>query len=126
MKIIPTVTLRYQGARIPAGEPVNFDEATALQLVKEGSAVPAGQETVKKTSVANEMGGVNSNPAGDQENAAEVEIQCVTKALDERYKRDELAEAAKVAGVEFAYDAKKAEIITALIDQGKAAALLQK
>lgn len=47
------------------------------------------------------------------------------KALDDQYKADELKDAAKTAGVEFAFDAAKKVVIAAIIDQGKADQLIK-
>ena len=55
----------------------------------------------------------------------EAEIEKLKAALDAKYKRDELAKAAKEIGVEFKYNAKNAEIIDAVVAAGKAEALLQ-
>jgi hypothetical protein len=63
-------------------------------------------------------------PTGESGASNEADAKAA-KALDDKYKRDELATAAKDAGVEFPYDAKKAEIIEAVMTAGKAETLLK-
>ena len=112
VRLLKPVTL--ESSEVPAGEIIDVSELSAGALIEEGAAEategPTGSEP----------------PAGDQ-TTGETEEQAAEKlraALDSKYKRDELADAAKEAGVEFAFDAKKAEIVSAVMAAGKAEALL--
>ncbi|AYP68442.1 hypothetical protein HWB91_gp72 [Bacillus phage vB_BboS-125] len=88
-------------------------------LNETGEGVPKQGETQQQPEGATE-GHTEGSAVEDPEERAKVE-----KALDAQYKRDELAERAKEVAVEFPYDAKKAEIVAAVIDQGKAEAVLK-
>lgn len=114
-----TVAVTFNGAHVEAGEVIELTEKSGQALVEEDKAVevePDG-ETLKALQEPAGEGGQEPDPA-------EADAKTV-KALDDQYKRDELATAAKEAGVEFAYDAKKGEIIAAVMEQGKAEALLK-
>lgn len=146
MKIINTVALRDNGARIPAGTVCDYPEEIAQQLIKEGSAVLADPpQTITPPVIpagTPPVGGADGQPAGtpadttgkknDETPAAggsgnPVDDEAVKQAaaLDSQYNKENLIAAAKEAGVDFAYDAKKAEIIAAVIAQGKAEALIK-
>jgi hypothetical protein len=99
------------GADIPKGKVIEISEKSAASLIKSGHA--QNIEPAAK---------VPDHNAGGLE-ATEAEKQA--EALDGQYKRDELYTAAKEAGVDMAYDAKKPEIIAAVIAQGFAAALIK-
>lgn len=58
------------------------------------------------------------------EEASEPTAEEMAKALDKKYKADELKAAAANAGVEFAQDANKAEVVSAVIEAGKYADLM--
>ena len=124
MEVILKGTVSFQGKDRPAGDVLDLPERSAKCLVDAGVAgyvpeqapvSPPGGEKDEKSSLL---------PDGDLV-AQEDEVARLTKALEDQYKRDELADAAKIMGVEFKYDAKKAEIVAASIEQGKAAALLK-
>lgn len=132
------------GKDIPVGEQRETDEASAESLIRDGYAKKAVAENALKSSTTGEgtqgdkvpgqggqageggaaggNGGAN-NGTGNQ-NTGE-ELAKVKKALDGKYKRDPLYEAALAAGVEIAFDTTKPKIIEAIIAQGKADALLK-
>lgn len=140
----------HQGAPVDKEEVIALGAVSARALIKEGLAELMGEEGGVNAADTNQDG-AGSGKVGDhdqnhskeskgalemntgvqlptdEEAAAnkEADRELTVKALDDQYKRDELAEAAKEAGVEFAYDARKADIIQAVIDQEKAAALLK-
>lgn len=58
------------------------------------------------------------------EEVQEPTVEEMAKALDKKYKADELKEAAAKAGAEFAQDANKAEVISTVIESGKYADLM--
>lgn len=87
---------------LPVGHELEIDEANGKSLIDDGYAediTPVGP------------------PAGDPS------ADDMAKALDKKYKADALKEAATAAGVEFAADATKAEVIAAVIAAGKYADL---
>jgi len=129
------VNSKYNGARVPAGEVVDYGEEINKQLITEGSAeaVTGGAEdAVGATPTDTIQGGKNSedgkSTAEEQEAAAVAAAEAVAlvrKALESQYKKDELVEAAFKVGVEFPTEATKAVIIEAAVAQGKAEALLK-
>lgn len=127
VKLLEAVTMYGQEAK--PGAVITITELSAQALVKEGKAEYV-QEEGQTSPQGNETGDQDPkdpNEEGGQEGATEGpdEVDLLKTALDNQYKRDELAEAAKEAGVDFAYNAKKGEIIQAAIDQEKAEALLK-
>jgi hypothetical protein len=131
MFIMLLVDARYNGAKIPAGEVIELDDASAMQLISEGSAegplgnpegVPTGEGTPGKQ---NDLGGNNGTPEGGNADADSEEVAKLKRALDGQYKKDDLVEAAQNVGIEFPVNATKAVIIDAAVAQGKAAALLK-
>jgi len=138
MKIINTVALRDNGARIPAGTVCDYPEEIARQLIKEGSAVLADPLQTITPPVNDADGQPAGTPAdatgkkddetpaaGGPGNPVDNEAVKQAAALNSQYNKENLIAAAKEAGVDFAYDAKKAEIIAAVIAQGKAEALIK-
>lgn len=134
MKIKALKVITVGRENVAVGKEFELEKADALQLIKEGNA-----EAIEETQENAAQGGENDdpnqtpaegdkNPTGgenvDESDEGEERVK-LEKALDDQYKRDELAEKAKSVGVEFAYDAKKAEIVAAVIDQGKADAVLK-
>lgn len=120
-----TVTLR--GKDVPPGEVIEVDDRSGAALIAEG----AGEEATPTVGTQNALdagGNTGGNTGGnqdDEEAAKAAELERIRAAIDGQYKRDELADAAKEAGVDFAYDAKKGDIIQAVIDQDKVAAILK-
>lgn len=112
IRLLKPVTL--ESSEVPAGEIIDVSELSAGALINEGAAEATEGPTSDET------------PKGDLTtgNAEELEAEKLRAALDSKYKRDELADAAKEVGVEFAFDAKKAEIVSAVIAAGKSEALL--
>lgn len=100
------------GAPIEVGETFQTNEKSAASLVKEGFAEYAEEEQTPREPDTN----------GPEQGE---ELENKRKALDDQYKKDDLAEEAKKVGVEFAYDAKKDVIIQAIIDQGKVDEILK-
>ncbi len=124
MEVVLKGTVTFQGKEKNAGDKVNIPERSAKALVDAGLAeYVAEQPPGLTTEDGNNQGGSNL-PNGDLK-GQEDEVARLAKALEDQYKCDELSEAAKAIGVEFKYDAKKPEIITAAIEQGKATALLK-
>lgn len=108
---------------VPAGTVIdNLPDEEAQRLVELGDAEYVDQADAKRPK-GKAPKGKKADAAPTEEALAAIELQ--RKALDSQYKRDELAEAAKAAGVEFAFDAKKDEIVDAILAQDKAAALLK-
>lgn len=143
--VLLTVAVMLGGVTIAAGEIIELPEKSALALIGEGKAERVTPDEGTTAALSQDAGGQNppqspgeGDNSPDNQNAPEGqpgglndappegdEAEKVFKAIDAQYKRDELAEAAKLAGVDFAYDAKKGDIIQAAIDQGKAAAILK-
>ncbi|WP_336786566.1 hypothetical protein [Paenibacillus sp. MMO-177] len=101
------------GQDIAVGDEIEVSERSAASLIESGHA--EGGAVADANPDAGGQGGGNE--------PTEAELQA--KALDSQYKRDELYEAAKEAGVDISFDAKKGEIIAAVIAQGFAAALIK-
>jgi hypothetical protein len=114
-----------EGKNVPPGEILELSEKSGAALVAEGMAteVLSETETVKASADETFTGNIQSGSNVGGPELSEEEKQA--KALASQYKRDELAAAAQAAGVDFPYDAKKNEIIAAVIAQGKAEALLK-
>lgn len=122
----------FNGSTVEAGEVIELGELSAQALIKEGKGREAtpDAETAKALEGAgspgsDDKGDQHLTPSEDPKKPTE-ELELITKALNDKYNRDPLAEAAKEVGVEFPYDAKKGEIIEAVIKAGKAEALLHK
>lgn len=118
MKVILTAVVTHGRHNLEPGTVIELPEASALALINEERAKPAEEKGDPALLIGAE--GVI-----DPEAAAREVVEKMRKALDDKYKRDPLAEAAKNVGVEFAYDATKAEIIDAVIAAGKADILIQ-
>lgn len=123
MEIVAVATLRYQGVRILPGALVDIVPDEAAQAL-----VARGEAKVPKQPAPQKPAQVTTPPPGDEQPPGQVdaeEKEKQAKALNAQYTRDALAEAAKLAGVEFPYDARKDDIVAAVINQGKAAVLLK-
>lgn len=107
----PAETHTQKSAEI---DPPLNDNPTGGKLVGEGAEDGAGK-------AADGTDGEENKNVDNPEDA----VAKTKKALDAQYKRDELYEAAKAANVEIAFDAKKAEIVDAVVAQGKAEVLLK-
>jgi len=142
------------GHTVPAGEILQLTEKSANALVNDGLATYAQPndethaEIGAESSTGDEKGANHSNtpenvktpsegskdglkahsdlPSPDDivEKAAD-DRELTYKALYAQYTDKELRPKAKDAGVEFAYDALKGDIVNAIIDQGKAADFLK-
>lgn len=130
VKLLKPVT--FNGAIVEAGEEIEVAERSAASLVADKVAEYLGEKTAATVGVSDETVDSGTTATPDEENAPTGESGAsneadakAAKALDDKYKRDELATAAKDAGVEFPYDAKKAEIIEAVMTAGKAETLLK-
>lgn len=138
---IAKLGVTMQGKDVPVDTEMELDDRNANSLIDSGHAVavePANNSGAENAPGSDEKVTQVQTPAADpvnvtggqadaktpEEIAAEERAK-IEKALDAQYKRDELVEKAKAVSVEFAYDAKKADIIAAVIDQGKATALLK-
>ena len=135
MKILLNCGVTFGASIQKAGTEIDLPAEDARRLVEQGDAeyvnpADAGEGTAAPAGDGNEnpAGDGNENPAGDGTAAPAADqapIDLQKKALDAQYKRDDLAAEAKAAGVEFAFNAKKEEIIDAVIAQEKADALLK-
>jgi hypothetical protein len=112
------VTLR--GKEVAPGEVIEVDDKSGAALIAE----EAGEEYAQESTVDPNAGNPGGNP-NDKAAAKAAELEKIRAAIDGQYKRDELAAAAKEAGVDFAYNAVKPDIIQAIIDQDKVAAILK-
>ena len=103
---------------------VSNKQAEALEGKKQNTVPPKdpenpNSETGGEKEPGEETGGQEtSNP----ENTVDREAVC--KALDNKYNRDPLYDKAKEMDIEIAYNAKKGDIINAIIDAGKADVLV--
>lgn len=102
----------YEGVELAIGDRVEIYESSALSVVAEGFAVIVGAPVAAVEEVELE------DP--------EITVEKLRSALDGQYTLDgsaskpSLKDAALKAGVDFAFDAKKADIVAAIIEQGKA------
>ena len=127
MKIFLKYGVTFGGTILPAETDVDLPEADARRLVDQGDAEYVDPADAKPSKAPAKGAKPSKAQAAEAEaQAAEAEaIEQQRKALDGQYERDALAEAAKAAGVEFAFDAEKADIIGAVMAQGKTEALLK-
>jgi hypothetical protein len=123
----------FNGSIVEAGEVIELSEKSAQALINEDKAAEAipDEETGKALEGAgspenDETGNKHLTTSEDPEKTAGEELELITSALNAKYNRDPLAEEAKAVGVQFPYDAKKSEIIQAVIEAGKAEVLLAK
>jgi hypothetical protein len=123
----------FNGSIVEAGEVIELSEKSAQALINEDKAAEAtpDEETAKALEGVgspenDETGDPHLTPSEDQKDQAGEALELITSALNAKYNRDPLAEEAKAVGVEFPYDAKKGEIIQAVIEAGKAEVLLAK
>jgi len=129
VKLLGPVT--YNGSIVEAGEILELPEKSAKSLVGDKIAEFINEMKPATVDVTDETGdeGTTDTPAEKNEatgeNNSQEDIEKLKKALDNKYNKEPLAEKAKELGVEFPYDAKKAEIIDAVIAAGKADVLLQ-
>jgi hypothetical protein len=123
MLILTKKTVTMRGKDIPPGEVIEVDDQSGAALIREETGAEVRPDA--ETAAALNVEGVKTGDQDDEAAAKAAEFEKIREAIDGQYKRDELAEAAKSAGVEFAYDAKKGEIIQAVIDQDKVAAILK-
>lgn len=114
VKVISPVT--FEGSEVQPGEFIEVSDLSAKALIAEGRAAVDEEALNEEEKAAYE--------AQEAAAAKEAEAAKVKKALNDKFTRDDLAAAAKEAAVEFAYDAKKADIVDAVIAAGKAEALL--
>lgn len=131
MKIKLLVPVTLEGTIVEAGEEIVLSEKSALSLLEDNLAEAIEDQNDATIGVSDDTLNTDTlgtpgedESANDELNAVE-EIEKVRKALENKYKRDEVAAAAKELGVEFHYNAKKSEIIEAVIEAGKAEFMLQ-
>lgn len=125
VKFLKVVTMG--SSDLPVGSIDEVDDQSAAALVREGAAEyveedsndDADDEDLEAKAKAQAILDAAANKPTDEE------IDMVRKALDAQYKRDELADAAKAVGIEFPYDAKKGDIVEAVLAADKAALLLK-
>lgn len=118
-------------SEIPVGTEIDLPVDQADSLITDGYAkavkVAAAQTAENAPEGADKTGEVQTpseTPGGSPDDSQDAEGVKIHKALDAQYNKDGLIKAAKDAGVEFPFDAKKAAIIEAVIAQDKAAVLL--
>jgi hypothetical protein len=123
--------LTFNGATVEAGEIIELPEMSAQALIDEekaeevepeGGKLPDGTEDPGN----DDKGDGRPNPSEGSEDDTSKQLDLTKKALNDKYTRDDLAKEAKAIEVEFAYDAKKGEIIEAVVTAGKAEVLLAK
>ncbi|WP_433958544.1 hypothetical protein [Cytobacillus horneckiae] len=123
-------TITYNGTFVEVDEVIELPEKSAQALIEEGKAkeVKADKETKEALDDRKSDGEDSPHliPSDGKENAGEDEATLSAKALDDKFNRDALAEVAKQVGVEFPYNAKKGEIIRAVLEAEKADVLLEK
>jgi len=119
VKFLKVITMG--SSDLPVGSIDEVDDQSAEALVREGAAEYVEEDDKDDEDLdASQEAPVDLTPGPTAE-----EVDRVRKALDAQYKRDELADAAKGVGIEFPYDAKKGDIVEAVIAADKAALLLK-
>jgi len=136
----PGVTIGH--TEVPVGDEIDLPVNEARRLIVEGYAKdPIVEHPPEKQAAPesgeNDPGGVTEDdqvqtPSDDPKDVAGGEnddqgdtVEKVRRALNDQYKKPELIDAAKKAGVEFPFDATKEVVIEAVITQGKAELLLK-
>lgn len=114
------ITLEY--GDVQAGEVVELPELSAKALINEGKAEEVTPDENTADALKKREGQEPQEPP--LPDPAE-EVEKIRKALDDQYKLEDLKPAAQEAGVDFAYDVTKKSLIAAIIEQGKAQALLK-
>lgn len=123
INVLLTAAVTYNGATVDAGETIELPEKSALALINEGTATEAEKGTLEPS---NENG---NQEDGEGTNEAQTKANELNKqALDDKYKGKipELKEHAKEVEVEFAHDVTKEKLIEAILEAGKAEAVLAK
>jgi len=130
----------YNGAtHIKIGEVFEIDDLSGAALIVSGHAVEVEPEKEEKVAavkvnpegekvadvVTDQVDGQKVGKEDTPEATAANTVAQTKKAIDGQYKRDDLLKAAVDAGVDVKFDAKKSEIIDAIVNQGKAVALLK-
>lgn len=137
IKLLGPVT--FEASIIEAGNTLDLSEKSALSLIADGLATEVASDAVGSIPPVGDGESDINAPSGekDAENGVKIETEIldentdpeivsrIAMELDKRYKRDELADAAKAAGVEFPYDAKKNDIISAVLKVSKHNVLLK-
>lgn len=113
IKLIMPMT--YESSELQAGEIMEITQHSGEAAIAEGRAIEvddAGNDVIA--------------PPEEPKDEAPADDEAVKlyAAIDDKYNRDDLAEAAKKLDVEFKYNAKKAEIINAVIAAEKGDAIL--
>lgn len=116
----------FDGKDAAVGDVIEVSDMGAKALIEEGKARPAGADGKPKDVDDEDTTAAGpTNPEANPQAAAEAEVEKQRQALDSQYKLDELKEAAKAAGVDFAFNATKAQVIDAIMEQGKATLLIK-
>lgn len=114
-------SVTVQGQEVAAGEIVELSELSAKALINDQLAVEADpdNETAEalKKQQEDDQGNQDDDPAADEEK--------LRKALDDQYTLEEMKPVAKEAGVDFSYNVTKKDLVAAIIEQGKAEAVLK-
>lgn len=124
-------TVTFCGSHLQPGEVVELTVKSADALINEGKGCEAIPDEETKNALESLEGTVATSEENDEQTPSEnengessLDSDEISISLDKKYKADELKDAAKAAGVEFPYDSKKGEVINAVIEAGKAEALL--
>ena len=116
------------GAHIGKGEVVELSPLSAQALIDEGMASEAKPDDESKKGIqgAADSGkdGDDLTPSTDLISSTDEGLDGTRKALEKKFKVEDLKIAAKNADVQFAHDAVKADVVNAIITAGKADELL--
>lgn len=123
LTVLLAAAVHFNGAKVEAGELIELPENSALALIKEGNA----SEAEKGTSETSKENG-EQEPGTDPNEAETAAYELNKRALDDKYKGKipELKDHAKEVEVEFAHDVTKEKLIEAILEAGKAEAVLAK
>lgn len=123
VKVFLTSAITFNGAIVDKGESIELPEKSAQALINEGTASESKKEALE---ASNENG--EQTPTGDDNGSQDESYALNMQALNDKYvgRIPELKEHAKEADVQFPHDATKGEIIEAIVQAGKAEAILAK
>lgn len=124
-KVLLKTAVTKDGGIFEAGEMLELGSLSANALIAEGKAVEVSSEATGEPT-DEERGKKEETHSEVSESVTDEATALLRKALNEKYNRGPLAEEAKNVGVEIPFDAKKNEIIEAIIEAGKAEFLLAK
>ena len=128
INVILTAAITFNGAIVEKGETIELPEKSAKALIAEGSAKEGTTSEAKNGTLEPSNGNSEQEEGDGSKTSPEDEKELIRKALDDKYvsRIAELKDHAKEADVQFAHDATKAAVIEAVIEAGKAEAVLAK